>query len=48
MFSNFKQNIFRRDSKLRSYLKEKTGGPWVAQLVKCLPSALIMISGSWD
>ena len=24
------------------------GGPWVAQLVKCLPSAQVMILGSWD
>ena len=27
---------------------EQFGGPWVAQWVKCLPSAQVMISGSWD
>ena len=31
-----------------SGLKKKRWGAWVAQLVKCLPSAQVKISGSWD
>ena len=28
--------------------KDEHGGAWVAQLVKCLPSAQVMIPGFWD
>ena len=30
------------------YFKKMSKGTWVAQLVKLLPSAEVMISGSWD
>jgi len=29
-------------------LKAKIRGTWVAQSIKCLPTAQIMIPGSWD
>ena len=33
---------------VKEYLKGQRGGTWLAQSVKCLPSAQLMISGSWD
>ena len=36
------------DFKPKTIIRDEEGGTWVAQWVKPLPSAQVMISGSWD